>query len=143
MINEKKINLFYDRLFQLAWNNEYINSKESKYIEAIRFSVDILNNYHLKIEKDLTAKRILFYKKSDIKIIKGRKLYECENNFKHKINIGTHYAMIHDGDNVHQGTRLCLPCAAKILIIILTNFPPTNDLITYTNPNINWETIEE
>ena len=120
-----------------------MNIQEEKYVQAIRFAVEILNNYDLSVSKDLTAKRILFYQKTSIKVIKGRKQYECENNFNHKINIGTYYAMINDGDNVYQSKRLCLSCSAKILIIIMTNFPPSDDYITYSNNHFDWELFEE
>ena len=142
MINETKYNLLYNRLYKLAWNNDYIDIQEDKYVQAISFAVEILNNYDIS-GNELTVKRILFYQKTNIKIIRGRKQYECENNFNHKINIGTYYAMINDGDNVYQSKRLCLSCSAKILIIIMTNFPPSDDYITYTNNHFDWELFEE
>ena len=86
MINETKYNLLYNRLYKLAWSNDYIDIQEDKYVQAISFAVEILNNYDIS-GNELTVKRILFYQKTNINIIRGRKQYECENNFKHKINI--------------------------------------------------------
>ncbi len=58
MINETKYNLLYNRLYELAWNNDFMNIQEEKYVQAIRFAVEILNNYDLSVSKDLTAKLV-------------------------------------------------------------------------------------
>jgi len=141
MINEKKYNLLYGRLYDLAWNNDDIDMQDVKYIQAIKFAVDILDNYSME-GGDLTAKRILFYQKTTIKIINGRKQYECDNNYLHKINY-SYYAVISDGNNNYNPVRMCVSCAAKLLIVTLTNFPPTDSSITYTNDHIDWGLIEE
>jgi|TARA_B100001971_G_C18132174_1_gene505464 hypothetical protein len=35
-----------------------MNIQEEKYVQAIRFAVEILNNYDLSVSKDLTAKLV-------------------------------------------------------------------------------------
>ena len=142
MINSTKYELLYDQLFAMAWNSDYVNPQKKQYINAFKFAIEILNNYHLRISRDLTAKRILLYKNTKIRIVKGRKLYECENNSKHKIKIGNHYAMILEGNTPVSDERLCLSCAAKILLPIITNFPPSDKEITYTVKNIDWDVFE-
>ena len=59
MINETKYNLLYNRLYKLAWYNDFIDIQEEKYIQAIRFAVEILNNYDLSVSKDLTDKKLI------------------------------------------------------------------------------------
>ena len=67
---------------------------------------------------------------------------DIAKSYLHKINY-SYYAVISDGNNNYNPVRMCVSCAAKLLIVTLTNFPPTDSSITYTNDHIDWGLIEE
>ena len=118
--------LYYD-LFHLAWNAREIKPNNKHLIKTVSVAAEIFNDY--KIEGNISVKRVLMYLKTTISIHKARNNYLCTNNSEHKINKSDSYARIFpksSGPKAELGT-MCLPCAAKILFVILTNFPPVED----------------
>jgi len=141
MMSVQDFEKLYVLLFELAWNSEYVITNSKKYINAIKVASSLLNG--CSIDGGKLVRTVLFYWKTEIKIHKAKSRYYCINNTKHVINSNMHYGRImHDGPGSwYSSSKMCLPCAARVLITLLTNFPPTNQGGNYIYPLI--ETINE
>ena len=121
----KEFEHLYTDLYEVAWNTEYIDKESEKYVKAVRIATALSNDCN--VQGGTLVRTVLFNWKTEIKIIKARNQYFCTNNEKHIIHSGKHYARIADNGpgSWRDASMMCISCVAKILITILTNFPPT------------------
>ena len=138
MENIDKIELLYQRIFELAYNYNFIAEDNLiKARNALSLAVDIYNLYEIDgtwVDEDYDYGRLIELKRhieSNIQYIKANKNYECNFNSNHKIEIGEKYGSIHYSQNLRERFIICEGCLAKIMIIIITKFPPTNRYLKY------------
>jgi len=142
MLNINKYEHLRNLIFDIAWNSDFVNPQKDQNIDAFHLAVDIINNYKLE-SYDTNANHSIFHLYNRIKIIKAKKPNECDNNPNHEIKVSDYYAEIIEGVGVSSwsGQKLCLSCSSKIILFIISNFPPSDEKITFTN-NILSESAE-
>ena len=91
---------------------------------SVKDASNLFKEINIKLDA-LDAKRAFYAWKTDITVHKSRKDYVCINNETHKIDKKDHYARIAESNSpMAWSETMCMTCAARILIILLTNFSP-------------------
>ena len=121
----------YHNLFHLAWNsgdnivghNHYVEREN----EAVIAAAELINSINIKMS-DGGGISALYHFRTNIKIRKSRKEYLCTNNEKHLIKKNDYYARIAESSSPKSWSEImCRVCAAKVLIILITNFNPVGN----------------
>jgi len=129
----KKFSKLYNRLFEVAYDSDYINTQEKKYQAAVCIAAEIYGQYKLKdSDHSSTAKIQHYYLGSPINCTRAKKKYECSYNGHHIINQKDYYGRIYSARNIRDSDKVCLVCLAKILILVLTKFPPSSVPVEYS-----------
>ena len=138
MLNIDKYKDLRTSIFNIAWNSDFVDPQKDQNIDAFRLAVDIINNYQLE-SRDTNTNHSIFHLYNRIKIIKARKANECHNNLQHGIKPSDYYAEIIEGEGISSwsGQKLCLSCSSKIILFIISNFPPSDEKITYINNTLS------
>ena len=124
-MENKKLETLYHRLFNIAYNSNNIDIQDKSNYIAVLIAVEIYNSYKFEDYSGVTT-NIRWHLESSISANKANKDYICDNNSNHKITIGDFYGNIYVDAINRNPEKLCLTCLTKIIIIIITKFPPSD-----------------
>jgi hypothetical protein len=129
-VDNKKFETLYRRLFNIAYNSNSITIQDKSNQKAVLIAVDIYNSYNFKDYSGATT-NLRWHLESPISCNQAKNNYICENNSNHKITKGDYYGNLYSDASRFNPGKLCLSCLAKIIIIVITKFPPSEYPIEY------------
>ena len=129
-MDNKKFETLYRKLFNIAYNSNSIAIQDKSNQKAVLIAVDIYNSYNFEDYSGVTT-NLRWHLESPISCNQAKKNYICDNNLNHKITKDDYYGNIYLDANRRNSEKLCLSCLAKIIIIVITKFPPSEYPVEY------------
>ena len=127
-MDAREFDKLYQVLFDLAWNSgknlDYAYHNIKLEDDYLMIATDLINKVNIRMWEGSTN-HLVYHYKTVIKIQKARNKYFCTNNENHFIKPGDNYAIIHEYSSPRSwNEKMCRICAAKTIIILITNFLP-------------------